>query len=299
MTTPDYHPFRSAKTKRQYLTSYDKRAGQYWPITSESIMVETSYGQTFTRVSGQDDKPPLVLLPGGNTTSLMWWQNIITLSDHYKTYAVDNISDFGRSIPTGDTKSPGELVGWLNELFNGLGLKDDVNLVGLSYGGWLASLYALRFQDRINKMVLLAPAATILPLCKEFWIRVILRVLIPHRYFTKNMLYWICEDLHQKDETSQAVLEDAVDDLYTATRCFKPRNLPAPTVLKDEELQQIKTPTLYLVGENERIYSADNAIQRLNSIAPQIKTEIIRNAGHDLVFVQPEIINSKILEFLK
>jgi len=55
----------------------------------------------------------------------------------------------------------------------------------------------------------------------------------------------------------------------------------------------------YMVGENEKMYSAQEAVERLNKIAPQIKTEIILNSGHDLAFSQAEIVNSKILEFLQ
>jgi pimeloyl-ACP methyl ester carboxylesterase len=72
-----------------------------------------------------------------------------------------------------------------------------------------------------------------------------------------------------------------------------------PTVLNDDELQRIKMPTLFLVGEHEKIYSAQKAIQRLHKVAPQIKAEVIPNAGHDLTIVQTEMVNTKVLEFLK
>jgi pimeloyl-ACP methyl ester carboxylesterase len=72
-----------------------------------------------------------------------------------------------------------------------------------------------------------------------------------------------------------------------------------PTVLTDEEFRSINMPALYLVGENEKIYSASKAIQRLHKVAPHIKAEVIPNAGHDLTIVQAEMVNTKVLEFLK
>lgn len=69
--------------------------------------------------------------------------------------------------------------------------------------------------------------------------------------------------------------------------------------MTDKELQSLKLPALYLVGENEKIYSAQKAIQRLNRVAPHIEAELIPNAGHDLSVVQAELVNSKVLEFLK
>jgi len=292
-----YHPFRSAKAKEQYLALYDLRA-KMWPIVSESRLAETSYGQTFIRISGSTAAEPLVLLPGAGCNSLMWAPNIEALSECYETYAVDNIYDNGRSVYTRSLKSPDDFVNWLDELFNILALGDNINLMGLSYGGWLASQYALRFPNHLAKMVLLAPAATVLPLQSEFVIRIFL-CLVPHRRFTRSFMYRLLEDWAHKDETSRRLVEDSADDMLMASRCFKPKAGVNPTVLEDKELQSIKVPTLYLVGENEKIYSAQKAVQRLNAIAPQIKTEIIPKAGHDLTFVQAEMVTRKVLEFLK
>ena len=55
---------------------------------------------------------------------------------------------------------------------------------------------------------------------------------------------------------------------------------------------------LFLVGENEKIYSARKAVRRLNRVAPHIKTEIIPGAGHDLWVVQADRVTGKILDFL-
>ena len=71
-----------------------------------------------------------------------------------------------------------------------------------------------------------------------------------------------------------------------------------PTVLKDSELRSIRVPTLYLAGENEKIYSARKAVQRLGRVAPNIDTQVIPNAGHGLTVEQADVVNGKILEFL-
>ena len=137
-----------------------------------------------------------------------------------------------------------------------------------------------------------------LPLRIEWIMRAVL-TFVPHRFCIKSFMFWLLEDLAQKDDTSRLMLEEEVDAAFVSMRCFKPVRLINPTVLKDEELQRIKVPTLYLVGENEKIYSARKAIQRLHRVAPHIKTEIIPNAGHDLTIVQAEMANTKVLEFLK
>ena len=291
-----HHPFRSAKAKEMYLESYERMEKQ-WPVVSETRFVKTSFGLTFVRISGPADTPPLVLLPGANATSLMWFPNIEALSESYRTYAVDNIYDFGRSVFTQRIKSSDDFVEWLDELFDGLYLGDSINIMGLSYGGWLTSQYTIRFPERIDKIVLLAPAATILLLQPEFLKHATLS-LIPHRKYVKKTMFLVLEDLVNKDEAGRAMAEELVEQMFLAQRCFKPKMLPGPTVLTDIELQNLNVPTLYLVGENEKIYSAQEAIQRLNKIAPQIKTELIPNAGHDLSVVQAEMVNQIVLDFL-
>ena len=291
-----HHPFRSAKAKEEYLALYDRQAKQ-WPVASESKTVETSYGQTFVRISGPLGAQPLVLLPGAYGNSLMWIPNIAALSECYKTYAVDSIYDIGRSVYTRHLRTSADYVHWLDEFFTALGLGDQILLLGISLGGWEAAQYALHCPGRLARLVLLAPAGTVLPMRWEFIFRGFLSLL--HRHFFRSVLGWVFEDLARKDETSLKRLKEATEEAFTAVRCFKPKLIPVPTVLKDKELQNLRVATLCIVGEHEKIYSAHKAVQRLNRVAPDIQTEIIPQAGHGLTYSQTELVNRRVLEFLK
>lgn len=293
MEITEYHPFKSKEAKEKYLKLYDTRAKE-WPIPSETKIVDTSYGQTFVRISGPADAPSLVLLHSMGTSSLMWLSNIEALSKDYRTYAID-IFGHGRSVNIKSLNDTQDFVNWLDELFNVLELGNNINLMGMSLGSWITSQYALKFPERLNKIVLLAPVATIQPISSMFMIRGLLAML-PIDYFYKSMMYWTLEDLGKKDKEKA---EERVNDSLFALKCFKTRRPPSPTVLSDNELQNIKIPALYMVGENEKICSAKKAINRLNAVAPQIKTVLIQDAGHDLPIVQVEMVNEKVLEFLK
>lgn len=293
MEITEYYPFKSEEAKRDYLKLYDTRAKE-WPILSETKIVNTSYGQTFVRISGPADAPPLVMLHSMGTSSLMWLPNIEALSMYYRTYAID-IFGHGRSVNIKSLNDSQDFVNWLDELFNALELGNDTNLMGMSLGSWITSQYVLKFPERLNKIVLLAPVATVQPISPMFMIRGLL-AMIPIDYFYKSMMYWALDDLAKKDKEKA---EERINDSLLASKCFKTRFPLSPTVLGDNELQNIKIPALYIVGENEKICSAKKALERLNTIAPQIKTEIIPNAGHDLPIVKAEIVNEKVLEFLK
>ncbi len=295
---PEYYPFKSPEARTQYLDHYDRR-GLDWPVVSETKEVETFYGKTFMRISGPSDGRTLVLLPSASASSLVWMPNVKALSEQCRVYAVDNIYDFGRSVNTRNIKNSNDMTNWLDELFTNLDLGDSINLMGLSFGGWLTSQYTLAHPERLHKVIWLAPAATIYDIPGEWAWRGILSA-IPHRFFMKKfMVGWLFEDLsRKKDEASVELLDKLIDDALLGLKCFTFRMPVTPTVLTDDELKGIHVPTLFLVGENEKLYPARKAVERLNSLAPQMQTEIIPGAGHDLTIVQAELVNKKVLGFL-
>jgi pimeloyl-ACP methyl ester carboxylesterase len=293
----EFHPFRSEKAQERYLSLYDERE-EKWPVLSTTEMVETSYGSTYVRISGSEKAPVLVLLHGAGGNSLQWMPNIETLSQTYRVYAIDNIYDHGRSIYNREMGRPADFVQWLDEVFIDLDLGNDINLVGLSYGGWLTSQYALYYPERLHKIVLLAPAATVLPINSEWIMRAMLSFL-PHRYFTKSFMAWMLEDFVNQDEGSRKFAAEYAGEAYVAAHSFKPKSLVNPHVLTNSDLMSINTPALFLVGENEKIYSAQQAVERLNTVAPKIETAIIPDAGHDLTMAQADLVNNLILGFLQ
>jgi pimeloyl-ACP methyl ester carboxylesterase len=291
-----FYPFRSAKAKEEYQALYLKRA-EAWPVASETRFVETPSGKTFVRMSGHLTDPPLILLPGSRGTSLTWIPNIAAFSAHYRTYALDSIYDFGLSVRYQDIQKPDDIVTWLHEVVTVLVPDSPVNLLGLSYGGWLVSKYALRFEQRVGKIILLDPAATVLPVSVRLIFRALL-TLIPLPGLRRQFYYWLLQDTVRSGETGKVYVDQAVADWAVAERCFSRLPLVAATVLSDNSLGNFPVPCLFIAGENEKVYSAQKAVERLNRIAPQIKTEIIRNAGHDAWVVKADRVTKMVLEFL-
>lgn len=291
-----YHPFKSEKAKMKYLDYYDKRA-EVWPVTSENKYVETSYGKTFIRISGSKNKPPLVLLHGDSENSLYWFKQIEEFSKHYRTYVIDSVYDNGRSIYYKHFKEPDDYVNYLDELFDSLELSNNINLFGFSYGAWQTSIYALSHPERLNKIILISPSATVLQPRAAYLIRGISAHVFPCRYLCKKIVYYDRNGLIIQGEKGRVIADQMVEDLLIAAECFKKRKFVAPTVLKDSDLQSFKVPVLFLVGENEVLYSAQKAIERIKNF-PQIQAEIIPNACHDATLSQAIIVNKKVLDFL-
>jgi pimeloyl-ACP methyl ester carboxylesterase len=289
-----HHPFKSAKAREDYLAACDSRA-QRWPVAVETRMVETPSGQTFVRISGPAEAPPLFLFPGAGTSSLLWEPFIETLSACHRTYAVDNLWDIGRSVYQRPLTKADDYVGWLDELFTALVPGQPVHLMGVSLGAWMSYLYAVRFPSRVAKAVLLS-APGVLGLSWMFMFRILLSA--ANRGLQRNFVNWIFEDSVSKDKSTRRRVEEFTNDGYLATRILVPHKIVYPRVLSDEELRGLKMPMLALYGEHEKICRPRKAVRRLNIVAPRIKTEIIPGAGHDLLS-QAELVSRKAVEFLR
>jgi pimeloyl-ACP methyl ester carboxylesterase len=112
-------------------------------------------------------------------------------------------------------------------------------------------------------------------------------------------VYWERKCLVKQGEVGRAIADKMTEEVVLAGKCFKKRKFVKPTVLTDDDLQKLKIPVLYLIGEEEVMCYPDKVVKRLNDVAPQIKTIIIPNASHDITHSQAAIVNRKILDFLQ
>lgn len=294
MITPECYPWRTALARNRCLMYLDELAATQWPIASQERRIPTSFGATFVRISGPSDAPLLLLLHGAATTSLMWSPNIEALSRDYRTVAVDQIGEFGRSECTRPPRSMQDLVTWLDELIAALTPRAPLRVAGMSYGGALAVQYALRFPQRVEKMVLLAPGATVLRPPAQFWLR-LFALAITRRKGLPAFCRWIFADMARK---SPQWIDSTVELLSINMQNIQRHKTPVPPVLTDAEWSSLRPPTLFLVGENEVIYHARAAVRRLQRVASQVTAEILPGAGHDLLFAQTAAVTKRILEFL-
>jgi pimeloyl-ACP methyl ester carboxylesterase len=300
--TPAFHPFRSEHDKQQFLAFYRERAKR-WPIPSESRCIGTPSAVTLVRVSGRAGDPPLVLLPGARGSSLMWIPNVAALSTRYRTYAIDLPTDIGLSVPRREFARPADFIEWLDEVFDVLFPNELANLMGISYGGWVAALYASRRPERLRKVVLLAPGGSI-RLSASFFLSALLVMLhLPGRRDAgggrlRRLLRWIFEDALRSAGADRAAVEQEIFEMVTSGRFLAKPRMMWPTVFDDDEWKAFGVPALFLVGENEKIYSPRKVVRRLGRVAPQVRCEIVPGAGHDLTMVKPELVAERILTFL-
>jgi pimeloyl-ACP methyl ester carboxylesterase len=283
--------FRSPESKARYFKAYEAVLKE-WPVPYEELYIPTGFGVTHVIASGQKEAPALILLHSAGSGAGQWVKNIEPFSQLYRTYAVDAIGEVNKSVTTRRLRKRQDCVDWMTDLLNGLSI-GKTDLVGNSYGGFLAFNTALYLPDRVTKVVLISPAATLVQMW-AFYLHIAFPYKIGYAFKSNRIILsgfnWIWGGF-PRDATFKAYSE-------LGKICGFPCNQILPPVYRDAELSQISTPILLLIGNHEVIYDPERAIRRATRLVHGLKAEIVPNANHNAQVTAPEMVNAKILEFL-
>lgn len=278
--------FKTAEGLARYFAAYDATLA-LWSVPVESLDLPTRFGMTHINACGSEDAPPLVLVHGAAVSSTMWYPNVAALSRAYRVYAPDIVGEMGKSVRTRPVTKPLDFVDWLSDVFSGLQL-EQAHVVGISSGGFLALKLAHAAPERVTKLVLISPAS-LLSIRPQFYFRIAAAILVP----------FLSSESRQKLILGVASPNAAPAIKQAMTPAGFRYKMFFPPVFTDEELRQIKAPTLLLLGAHEVIYNPKIALKRAVNLIPHIEADILPGAGHALNFDQPEMVNTRILEFLK
>jgi pimeloyl-ACP methyl ester carboxylesterase len=282
--------FKTPTGADKYLAAYDATL-ELWPVPHEELDVPTSFGTTHINVAGSKDLPPLLLIHGFGFSSTQWHPNVAPLSSRFRVYMPDVIDQMGRSVPTRPLQTRQNYTAWLVEVLDSLQIERCL-IAGHSYGGWLTLNLALASPQRVEQMVLLSPAASFAPMTMQFYIRGMAAGLVPVRPLIYSMLQWMSTQPVTRGEAS-------VEQFVMGLKYFRRQPVGYPTVYTDDELRQIRIPTLLLIGEHEVIYDGKHVLQRARQLIPHIAAELVPGGGHAFTGDQADYTNHRILEFLK
>jgi pimeloyl-ACP methyl ester carboxylesterase len=286
-------PELEARFKSAYQAILDR-----WPVPYEQLSIASRFGDTHIVASGPQDSHPLVLLNPGGGNIAIWRYNVTALSQRYRTYAVDVIGEMNKSVPTRPIADRSDFIAWIGDLFDGLKI-GRTHVIGNSNGGFFALNISLCLPERVNKVVLISPAATFVPM-PAFWLRLLipahmLAPLIRSEALVHRSYAWLWQGFPIDEEYSRL---KAIGTVCGYPRYRPTRNSFAPRVFTEEELRSIKNPVLLLIGDHDVIYKPEKAIRRATSLVPGLVGEIVPNANHCAQYTAPETVNRRILDFL-
>ncbi|CAG0888529.1 unnamed protein product [Cyprideis torosa] len=154
------------RTSLRIIRSLEERIFSYVRTSHKSFFVTlgTVVGVTDNKIwtialNEDSEKVPLVLVHGFASGSALWCLNLETLAKDRPVYSFD-VLGFGRSsrpIFSNDTESvEKEFVESIEAWRRGLGL-DKMILLGHSFGGYLATSYAIKYGSRVQHLILADP----------------------------------------------------------------------------------------------------------------------------------------------
>ena len=194
-------------------------------------------------------------------------------------------------------------INQLKELLDALNIKQ-VNLIGLSMGGAIASAFTASFPERVRRLALMdsigtrpAPLswiykAAILPGISE---------LILGLAGTERMVQGVASDFFNRDHVKMFEDQYRVQLQYRGFKRAILSTLRNQTVDGIPEVYQrlgkLDMPVLLIWGRNDRTLPLEQSRGILSAV-PRAKFHIIDNCGHIPHYEKPEEVNHLIRQFL-
>jgi pimeloyl-ACP methyl ester carboxylesterase len=167
----------------------------------------------------------------------------------------------------------------------------DVNLVGLSFGGWIATELAVRNTQRLASLTLCGAAGLYLAGVEQ---------LDPFLRSDEQRLRDFFYDQKKADDIIARALRPELEDVTLKNRttvakiAWQPRghdpNLP-------KWLHRIDVPTLLIWGDHDRMFPKEHALAYQKAI-PGAKVVIVPECGHVPQIEKPEAFVAALETFL-
>ena len=262
-------------TSNDDLSQYIPDLSQYNEAAKKSIygkndakghLLNLSDAKIYYEIYGEGE--PLFLLHGNSGSIEAFYQQIPELAKHYKVIAVD-------------TRAQGKSTDLSNKDFNYQIFADDmlkladelklekINIVGWSDGGNTGLEFALKYPNRLNKLVTIG--ANIFPE----------GVIDPLFSGMNNELKNLTEENNP----------DKISQLRLLKIMLKHPNI-APS-----SLNKIKNPVLVIAGEHDVIKPTHT--EMISKSIPNSKLLMVEKGTHFIPFQNPDLLNKAIVDFLK
>ncbi len=244
--------------------------------------------------TGDPAKPNVILLHGLGGSLGNWQTNTATLGQHYHVIALDQLG-FGKSDKPFLKYRVGTYVDFLDKFMSELKI-EKASLVGNSLGGWIAGLMAIKYPNRVEKIVL-ADAAGIVP--ANFGEADVYQLNNSTRdEIRANMKKIFATPMFQNNEA----LVDQFMTVRVLTNDGNTINSLIESIKRKEDflndrLGEIKKPTLIIWGKQDGLLPVADAATFNKGIAGS-ELIIFDGCGHVPQFEKAADFNKAVLAFL-
>lgn len=241
-----------------------------------------------------------VLLLHGFSLDARTWEPQSPLAKKYRLIMPDSRFHGRSEIPAnsvgGSAEAAADMVALLDHLKIGR-----AHVVGHSMGGTFGLELALRYPDRVRSLILVAPGIEGAPTPPEAMSRFMEGL---KRYQSEGIAGWraswlsdpLFAQANVKPELRRQVA--AMVEAFQFEALMKVRLPPTAKPTQLERLEQVKTPTLVLIGTEDQPH-VRSASETTAKKIPGANIIIYSGTGHMLSMEQPKKFNRDVEQFLK
>lgn len=243
---------------------------------------------------------PLVLIPGFASGAWSWQWQVDEFAALFRVITFDPRGVAQSKMADGGAVSIEDIAGDITAILDELAI-EKTNILGISFGGFVAQEFALKYPRRLKKLVLAStsfggpnhvlPAAEVLA------------------------SFASAEGMNSADRIRRSLTQAFSTDFVTRRADVVERFCglrESNTVPEDVYMQQLQSAmafsteervsgidaeTLVLTGDQDTVVPAQNS-HNLASKLPNARLEVIRNAGHMAFVERADEFNQVVREFL-
>jgi pimeloyl-ACP methyl ester carboxylesterase len=285
------------------------------PVKSLGGLLHPGPGHDQLEIDGREvnycelgEGPAILFVHGLGASWQSWLEQMPEFADRHRVVAMD-LPGFGYSEMPREEISIEFYGRWICKLMDALGIESAV-VVGNSMGGFVGAELAIRFPERVQRLVFISAAI--------FW-------------QNTRRAQPLVQLARMSDAVVARALTRATDDIATrrrlrqwalATAGFRYPHLIAPELAHEmvrsarqtdgflpalealadydveEELPGIRCPTLIVWGAHDTLVSVKDA-KRLEELIPGARREVFERTGHVAMLERPERFNRLLRDFLE
>lgn len=244
---------------------------------------------------------PLILIPGFASGAWNWFRQTEELSENFQVITFDPRGVSRSKISDDEAVSLSAIAADIVTILDDLKI-EKANILGASFGGFVAQEFAIAFPDRLDKLILA---------CTSFG---------GANHVAPDMEILLAfvstSDLNQSERIRKFMVPAFTSEFYAANRemveyvCrlreenFVPENvymqqLAAATSFDAEKrLSSIKAECLILTGDKDLVVPPQNSVNLARAI-PHATLKIIKDGSHMFFIERAAEFNRIVSEFLK
>jgi pimeloyl-ACP methyl ester carboxylesterase len=253
----------------------------------------------FYEIDGDSKKPKLLILNGIMMSTRSWIPFVDTFKEHFQLIRLD-FFDQGQSAKLDHPYTQQIQIDLIKALLDELNIKK-INIVGISYGGEVAILFACFYQEYVNRLMLFNSSAYTNPWLKDigdgwikagstrdgsFYYKTTIPVIYSAKYYEEKI-----EWMQQREKVllpifSNPLFLDAMERLTRSAESFDVR----------DKLKNLDLPVMIVTADQDNLTPKKDQEYLYKNIK-NANWVIIPEVGHASMYENPSMFTTLITGF--